>query len=54
MSSDVVCVPPETPLREVAQLMVEEHVHRVLVLDQKRRLRGLIAALDVVRVVAES
>lgn len=54
MSRDVVSVSPKTPLREVAELMVEKQVHRVLVLDKKQSLYGLVAALDLVRLVAES
>ena len=54
MSADVVSVAPETPLREVAELMVEQRVHRVLVMDDKQLLHGLIAALDLVQIVADS
>lgn len=54
MSADLVSVLPDATVREVAELMVEQHVHRVLVLDKKGLLRGLISALDVVQVVADS
>ncbi len=54
MSVDVVSVSPDTPLREVAELMVERRVHRVLVLGDKQILHGLIAALDLVKIVADS
>lgn len=54
MSSDVVSVSPEATLREVAELMAERGVHRVLVMDDKRFLHGLIATLDLVQVVADS
>jgi predicted transcriptional regulator len=54
MSSDIISVPRDASLQDVAQLMVERGVHRVLVLDERRFLHGLIAAMDVVRVVAES
>lgn len=54
MTTEIVSVTPETPLREVARRMLEGRVHRVLVLDSRRRLHGLISALDLVRVVAES
>lgn len=37
-----------------AALMVREHVHHVLVVDDRGRLRGIVSSLDVVRWVAAS
>jgi len=54
MSADVIAVTPEASLREIAGIMVDRRVHRVLVLDAKRQLHGLVAALDIVQIVAES
>ena len=53
MSCDVVSVLPQAALREVAELMLERRVHRVLVMDRKHHLHGIISALDLVRLVAE-
>jgi CBS domain-containing protein len=53
MSRDLVSVTRDAPLKEVAQLMLEEDVHRVLVMDDKFRLYGIISSFDFVRVVAE-
>jgi CBS domain-containing protein len=52
MSRSVVSVPPQAPLDVVAELMIEKHVHRVLVVDDKCYLHGLISALDFVRLYA--
>lgn len=46
-----VAVSPETPIERVADLMVANHLHHVLVVDGKE-LRGVISALDIVRLVA--
>jgi len=54
MTSDIAAVAPSATLREVAALCLERGVHRVLVVDEQKRLHGLISALDLVRVVAES
>ena len=54
MSSDIVSVPSDACLRDVAELMAGRGVHRVLVLDEMRLVHGLIAAMDLVRFVAES
>ncbi len=49
MSRSLVSVPPQAPLHAAAELMIEKHVHRVLVVDDKCYLHGLISALDFVR-----
>ena len=48
MSTDIVSVSPAASLQDVAALMGEKRVHRVLVVDECR-LVGLISSLDVVR-----
>jgi CBS domain-containing protein len=52
MVPDPVSVAPDTPVGEVARLLVANHMHRVLVTDGGK-LVGLISSLDVVRLVAE-
>jgi CBS domain-containing protein len=54
MTTQLVSVERNTPLRDAARRMVEEHVHRVLVLDKKGYLFGILSAIDFARVVAES
>lgn len=53
MSRDPVSVVPTTQLAEIARLMVEEEIHRVLVLDDKRFLHGIISSSDFVRLFSE-
>ena len=52
MVTDPISVAADTPVAEVARLLVERHMHRVLV-TEGAQLLGLISSLDVVRVVAE-
>jgi CBS domain-containing protein len=52
MTSAVISVEPDTPVREVAKVMDERRVHRLLVLDAGQ-LCGLISAMDLVRVLAQ-
>jgi len=54
MATNVVSVQPETPLRDVARTMIKEKIHRVVVLDEDRRLYGIVTATDFVRQYAES
>lgn len=53
MTAEVISVRPDDSVRTVAQRMVDESVHRVMVLDQRKSLQGSISAIDIVRLVAE-
>lgn len=54
MTRELVSVVRDTPVKQVAKLMVKAAVHRVLVLSDQQGLQGLISSSDFVRVVAES
>jgi CBS domain-containing protein len=51
MVVDPVAVPPDAPIADVARLMHERHIHRVLV-TEGATLRGVISTLDLVRLIA--
>jgi CBS domain-containing protein len=53
MARDLVWVHRNTPLKDVARRLIDERVHRVLVMDEDSRLYGILSAFDFVRVVAE-
>jgi CBS domain-containing protein len=53
MTPEVISIAPDATLREVCQLMVREHIHRLPVMEQDR-LVGIVSTLDIVRCVAES
>jgi CBS domain-containing protein len=54
MTRDLIWVDRDTPLKEVAKRMMDECVHRVLVMDVASRLYGILSAYDFVRVAAAS
>ena len=54
MTQDLIWVDRDTALKDVAQRMINERVHRVLVMDVASRLYGILSAYDFVRVAAES
>ena len=54
MTRDLIWVDRNTSMKDVARRMIDERVHRVLVMDESASLYGLISAYDLVRVVAES
>ncbi|MCA9070106.1 MAG: CBS domain-containing protein, partial [Planctomycetaceae bacterium] len=47
-------VSPDTPVRSVAEKMLDGEVHRILVLDAEQSVLGVISAIDFVRLFAES
>lgn len=47
MTRDLVSVTEDTPMGVVIRQMVDAHVHRVLVLDSGRKLKGIISTMDV-------
>ncbi len=52
MSPGIVSVARDTPLAEVAETMLKNKVHRVLVMDDRQHLYGIISATDFVRLFA--
>ena len=52
MVVEPVTVGLETPIAEVARVLVERHLHRVLV-TEGRAVRGVISALDLVQLIAD-
>jgi CBS domain-containing protein len=53
MTRDLIWVDRDTPLETVARRMIDERIHRVLVMDYASRLYGILSAYDFVRVAAE-
>ena len=53
MTRQLIWVDRHTLLKDVARRMINDRVHRVLVMDANSNLYGIISAYDVVRVVAK-
>jgi len=51
-SPSVITVPPSCSLKAAAQLMLDKHIHRLLVAHEGEMV-GLISALDFVQLVAQ-
>lgn len=51
-TSDVVTIPPDTGLHEIASLMAEKSIHSLPVVDNKKLL-GIIGKLDVIKGLAQ-
>jgi len=52
MTGDPVLVDIDTPIQELAQKMVDAHIHRVVVVDAAERPIGIITGTDVLAAVA--
>jgi CBS domain-containing protein len=46
MSTPIVAVPPGTPVRELARLLLERQISAVPIVDGERRLLGLVSEAD--------
>jgi CBS domain-containing protein len=53
MERDVITVSPETPILDVHRLFVEEEIHGAPVVGDDGIVRGVISALDLLRIVRD-
>ena len=53
MQRDIITVTPETPILDVHRLFVEEEIHGAPVVDDAGRVRGVLSALDLLRIVRD-
>ena len=53
MTPAVFCVDADTPIREVAQTMMDSHLHRMLVTEEGR-IVGIVSTSDMLQMVAEA
>lgn len=52
MTADPVAVPPDTPLPELARMMIEADIHRVIVVDAEARPVGIVSGSDILAALA--
>jgi CBS domain-containing protein len=52
MTADPVTVAPHTPITTLARLMIDAHIHRIVVVDEKRRPDGIVSSTDILAAVA--
>lgn len=54
MTPDPVTARPETPVARLAQMMVDAHVHRLIIVDEQHHPLGIISTTDIVAAVARA
>jgi CBS domain-containing protein len=52
MTADPVTVAPGTPVRDLARMMLDAHIHRLIVVDERRRPVGVISSTDILAALA--
>jgi len=54
MTTQPVSVAPETPIGEIAQMMVEAHIHRVMVAVDQDRPVGIVTSIDILAAIGRA
>jgi CBS-domain-containing membrane protein len=54
MTSDPIMVPPATKIADLAQMMLDAHIHRVIVVDQGQHPIGIVSSTDVLAALAQT
>jgi CBS domain-containing protein len=54
MTPDPVTVPPTASIGDVARMMLDAHIHRVIVVDRCRRPIGVVSSTDILAAVAQA
>lgn len=52
MNHDPVCVAPHTTIGDIARMMIDAHIHRVIVVDAVRHPIGIVSSTDILAAVA--
>ncbi len=52
MTPDPVTAPVTTSVRELARMMLDAHIHRVVIVDENERPVGIVSSTDVLAAVA--
>lgn len=52
MTADPVTVTPAAPIHDLARKMLDAHIHRVVVIDERRRPVGIVSSTDILAAVA--
>jgi CBS domain-containing protein len=52
MTPDPVTAGPETPIRSLARMMIDSHVHRVIIIDEEQQPIGIVSSSDLLAQLA--
>ena len=52
MTADPVTALPTTQVRELARMMIDAHIHRIIIVDEEKRPVGVVSTTDVLAALA--
>jgi CBS-domain-containing membrane protein len=53
MTPGAITASPQTPVAELAGLMADSHIHRVLIADVSGKVVGIVSSLDILKALAD-
>lgn len=53
MTVDPVTATEDTPLTELARMMIDAHIHRIIIVDEEGMPKGIVATSDILGAVAQ-
>ena len=54
MTADPVTALPTTQVRELARMMIDAHIHRIIIVDEEKRPVGVVSTTDVLAALASA
>lgn len=54
MNHDPVTISPKTLIGEIARMMIDAHIHRVIVVDELNRPVGIVSSTDILAAIAQA
>jgi CBS domain-containing protein len=54
MTTDIVTAGPDSPLPRLARMMIDAHIHRIIVVDEEKRPIGVVSSTDLLAAMAYS
>jgi len=53
MTREVLTVSPDTPVEEIAELMISHRFHRLPVIDKNKNIVGIVTTIDMLKVIKD-
>ena len=54
MTTDIVTAGPQTPLPELARMIIDAHIHRIIVVDENQKPLGVVSSTDLLAAMTYS
>jgi CBS domain-containing protein len=54
MTTNIVTAGPQTPLPKLSRMMIDAHIHRIIIVDEEQRPIGIVSSTDLLAAMAYS